>query len=164
MSKTLEVILLDDIRGLGKFGQQKKVKAGYARNFLLPNNQILLVNKDNLKRFESIRKKEERVRAERKADAESIIKVLDQQTITFERQVAESGKLYGSVSVHDVITKIKDDYKITLEKKVMRMPDHYKEPGEFEFGLELIGDVNGKMKLVIKPVEPEDEKEKPKGK
>jgi large subunit ribosomal protein L9 len=104
----IEVILLERIERLGQMGQTVKVKPGFARNFLLPQNKALRATKANLELFEKQRAElEARNVAERKA-AETVAKKLDNVTLTVIRQASESGQLYGSVSARDVVDAAKE--------------------------------------------------------
>jgi large subunit ribosomal protein L9 len=98
----MEVILLERVSKLGQMGETVKVKDGYARNFLLPNNKALRATKANKERFEKERVQLEARNLELKKEAEAVATKLDGQTFTLIRQAGETGQLYGSVSARDL--------------------------------------------------------------
>ncbi|GLS20367.1 50S ribosomal protein L9 [Labrys miyagiensis] len=98
----MEVILLERVSKLGQMGETVKVKDGYARNFLLPNNKALRATKANKERFEKERVQLEARNLELKKEAEAVSTKLDGQTFTLIRQAGETGQLYGSVSARDL--------------------------------------------------------------
>jgi large subunit ribosomal protein L9 len=98
----MEVILLERVSKLGQMGETVKVKDGYARNFLLPNNKALRATKANKERFEKERVQLEARNLELKKEAESVATKIDGQVLTLIRQAGETGQLYGSVSARDL--------------------------------------------------------------
>src|SRR6185436_8017358 len=99
----MDIILLERIEKLGAIGDIVTVKDGYARNFLLPNKKALRSNNSNKKLFEANRAKIEADNAARRSDAQSAAKDVDGTQIILIRQSSNSGQLYGSVSVRDIV-------------------------------------------------------------
>src|SRR3546814_5954852 len=99
----MEIILLERIEKLGGIGDVVNVKNGFARNFLLPNNKALRANDTNRKLFEANRAKIESDNAERRGEAEVRSKDIDGKQIVLIRQASNTGQLYGSVSVRDIV-------------------------------------------------------------
>ena len=102
----MEVILLERIEKLGQMGDVVKVKTGFARNYLLPQNKALRKTKQNLTRFESQRAQLEADNLTRKNDAEKIADKLENMTITIIRAAGETGQLYGSVTSRDIAESV----------------------------------------------------------
>jgi large subunit ribosomal protein L9 len=98
----VEVILLERIEALGQMGEVVKVKPGYARNFLLPQQKALRATKDNLAYFEKQRAQLEAQNLKRRQDAEGVAKKLEGLQVVILRQAGETGQLYGSVATRDV--------------------------------------------------------------
>jgi large subunit ribosomal protein L9 len=105
----IEVILLERIERLGQLGQVVKVKPGFARNFLLPQNKALRATKANLEVFEKQRTKLEAQNATEREKAQKLAAEMDNITITVIRQASETGHLYGSVSARDIAEFSKTD-------------------------------------------------------
>ncbi len=98
----MDVILLERIARLGQMGDTVSVKAGYARNFLLPQGKALRANEENRKRFESQRTQLEARNLERRSEAQQVADKLDGKTFIVIRSAGETGQLYGSVSTRDI--------------------------------------------------------------
>jgi large subunit ribosomal protein L9 len=102
----MDVILLERIEKLGQMGDVVKVKPGFARNYLLPQKKALRATKDNLAQFESRRAHLEADNLARRGDAEKVSSKLDGLKVVIVRQAAESGHLYGSVTLRDIADEI----------------------------------------------------------
>src|SRR6187399_880290 len=99
----MQIILLERIEKLGSIGDVVTVKDGYARNFLLPNKKALRANDANRKVFEANRAKIESDNAARRGEAEVHGKDVEGTSIVLIRASSNSGQLYGSVSVRDIV-------------------------------------------------------------
>lgn len=100
----MEVILLQRIEKLGQMGQTVKVKAGYARNYLLPRKKAIRATDDNKAKFEKQRAQLEATNLAKRAEAEAISGKVEGLTVVIIRQAGETGQLYGSVSARDIAT------------------------------------------------------------
>jgi large subunit ribosomal protein L9 len=101
-----EIILLERIDGLGQMGDTVKVKAGYARNYLLPRKKALRATKENVAYFESQKKALESNNAKKRDESEKLAKKIDGLKIVVIRQAAEAGQLFGSVTTRDIADAI----------------------------------------------------------
>lgn len=99
----MDVILLERVEKLGAIGDVVKVKDGFARNYLLPNKKALRANEANRKVFEANRARIEAENATRRADAEVEAKSFKDASVTIIRQASNTGQLYGSVAVRDLV-------------------------------------------------------------
>jgi large subunit ribosomal protein L9 len=102
----MEVILLERIEKLGKLGDVVKVKAGFARNYLLPQSKALRANKENLSKYEQEKEKYEVLNREKLSVAEKIAKNMENISINIIKQASDSGQLYGSVSTRDIADEL----------------------------------------------------------
>lgn len=98
----MQVILLERVESLGQMGDVVSVKPGYARNFLLPRQKALRATKENVSFFEGQKKVLEADNLKKKAEAEKLVKKMDDLTISIIRQASEAGQLYGSVTSRDI--------------------------------------------------------------
>ena len=105
----MDVILLERVEKLGQIGDVVTVKAGFARNYLLPNKKALRANEANKKVFEANRAQIESDNAKRRDTAETEAKVLDDKSVTLIRQASNTGQLYGSVSARDIVEALAED-------------------------------------------------------
>ncbi len=104
----MEVILLERIDQLGQMGDIVKVKAGFARNYLLPKKKALRSNKESRAFFESKRVELEAANLERRGEAEAVAKKMDGTKLIIVRQAGEGGQLYGSVTARDIGDALKE--------------------------------------------------------
>jgi large subunit ribosomal protein L9 len=98
----MDVILLERIEKLGQMGDVVSVKAGFARNYLLPQKKALRATKENMSHFESRRAQLEADNLERRQDAEQVAAKADGLSVVLVRQASEGGQLYGSVTIRDI--------------------------------------------------------------
>ena len=133
----MEIILLERIEKLGGIGDVVTVKNGFARNFLLPNNKALRANDANRKLFEANRAKIEADNAERRTAAEGRSKDIDGKQVVLIRQASNTGQLYGSVSVRDIVDALAEDGVTGVTKAMV----------ELERPIKALGLVDVKVKL-----------------
>ena len=133
----MEIILLERIEKLGGIGDVVTVKNGFARNYLLPNNKALRANDANRKLFEANRAKIEADNAERRTDAEGRAKDIDGKQIVLIRQASNTGQLYGSVAVRDIVEALVEDGVQGVTKAMV----------ELERPIKSLGLVDVKVKL-----------------
>ncbi len=119
----MEVILLERVEKLGVIGDVVKVKDGFARNYLLPNKKALRSNAANRKVFEANRERIVAENASRRAEAETEAKTIDGITLTLIRQSSNTGQLYGSVAVRDLVEALNaDGHKVSKAQIVLDRP------------------------------------------
>jgi large subunit ribosomal protein L9 len=119
----MEVILLERVEKLGHIGDVVKVKDGFARNFLLPRKKALRANDANRKVFEANRERIEAENATRRVEAEKESKTLEGASVTLIRQASNTGQLYGSVAVRDLVdVLVADGHKVNKAQIVLDRP------------------------------------------
>jgi large subunit ribosomal protein L9 len=146
----MEVILRETIDTLGRAGQVVKVKAGYARNYLLPRKLAYLATPGNLKVIEFERQSLIRKEAKQKGEADQLKGLLDAVEIVIRRKVGEQNTLYGSVTNSDVADEL-EKKGFQIEKRKIHMDDHIKQLGDFEIPIRLFKDVTAVVKLKVEP-------------
>lgn len=105
----MEVILLERVAKLGQMGEVVRVKDGYARNFLLPRGKALRATKDNREKFEGMKADLEARNLAAKGEATKVAEKIDGKNVIVLRQASETGQLFGSVSVRDIIAALAAD-------------------------------------------------------
>jgi len=119
----MDVILLERVEKLGAIGDVVKVKDGFARNFLLPNKKALRANEANRKVFEANRARIESDNANRRGEAEKEAVSFKDASVTLIRQASNTGQLYGSVAVRDLVEAlVADGHKVTKSQVVLDKP------------------------------------------
>ena len=144
----MEVILLEKIANLGQMGDVVSVKAGYARNYLLPQKKALRSTKENLAYFESQKAQLAALDAQRKEDAEKAAKALVGCSISLVRQASEAGQLYGSVTSRDIYDALHAE-KVRVERNQIDLPQPLKNVGVYEVRIVLHPDVSQVIKVTV---------------
>lgn len=144
----MEVILLERVEKLGQIGDVVTVKNGFARNFLLPNNKALRSNAANLKVFEANKAKIVADNDTRRGEAEKASKGIDGTSVTLIRQASNTGQLYGSVAVRDIVEALDAaDKKVTRQQVVLDKP--IKAIGVYEVKVALHPEVSVTVKVNV---------------
>jgi len=145
----MNVILLDKIENLGNLGDKVTVRAGYARNYLIPGGKAKYATVANIAEFEERRAELEKNAAETLAKAEKRREQLADIEVTIEANVGAEGKLFGSIGpaeVADAVTAA----GVALEKREIRMPEGaLRHTGEFDIDVHLHIDVDTSVKVVV---------------
>lgn len=144
----MEVILLERVEKLGAIGDVVKVKDGFARNYLLPNKKALRSNAANRKVFEANRARIEAENASRRSDAEKEAGNFNDVSVTLIRQASNTGQLYGSVAVRDLVEAITaDGHKVNKAQIVLDRP--IKSIGVYEVKVALHPEVSVTVKVNV---------------
>lgn len=148
----MDIILLDRVPKVGNLGQRLKVKPGFARNFLIPTGKALPATAANLERFEARRLELEKAANERQALAKVRAAKLEGLSLSIAAQAGEEGRLFGSVTVHDIVRAMKEAGH-EIFKNELRLPEGpIRMLGEFEVELQLQGSENViKLKVTVVP-------------
>jgi large subunit ribosomal protein L9 len=142
----MDIILLERIEKLGSIGDVVAVKDGYARNFLLPNKKALRANDANRKVFEANRSKIEADNASRRGEAESHSAKVEGKQVVLIRASSNSGQLYGSVSVRDIVDALNaEGAEVTKAMVVLERP--IKSIGLYEVRVALHPEVSVTVKV-----------------
>ena len=144
----MDVILLERVEKLGAIGDVVKVKDGFARNFLLPRKKALRANEANRKVFEANRARIESDNAARRGEAEKDAGSFKDAQITLIRQASNTGQLYGSVAVRDLVESLNaDGHKVTKSQVVLDKP--IKAIGLYEVRVALHPEVSVAVKVNV---------------
>ena len=142
----MEVVLLEDVKALGKKGQVVKVNDGYARNFILPKKLGVEATSKNLNDLKLQKANAEKIAAEQLAEE------IDKMSVTVSIKAGEGGRAFGSVSTKEIAKAAKDQLKLDIDKKKMVLPEPIKSIGSFEVPIKLHKEVTAR--LSVKVVEP----------
>ncbi len=145
----MEVILLEKIANLGNLGDKVNVKAGYGRNYLLPQGKATAATAENVAAFEARRAELEAAAAAKKASAESRAAQLAELEVTITAVAGDEGKLFGSVGTHDIAEAL-TAAGVEVCKSEVRLPNGtIRQVGEFDINVHLHTDVEATVKLVV---------------
>jgi large subunit ribosomal protein L9 len=147
----VEVILLKNVGGLGALGDKVRVRAGYGRNYLVPQGYAVLATAANLEAFEARRAELEREAAEAVAAAEARKASLEGLSVTIARRAGDEGRLFGSVGTQDIAEAV-TAAGVAVEKQEVRLPEGpLRAAGEFEVLLHLHADVDATVTVHVVP-------------
>jgi len=144
----MQVVLLENIRSLGKIGDVITVKDGFGRNWLLPQKKVLRASKQNLKLFETQKKDFEKRNDENKAAAEKAASGLNGLVLEMISPAQANGVLYGSITIKDIHTALKNK-DIAAEKNQINLHRPIKEAGEHKINIILHPEVACDITLFI---------------
>ncbi len=145
----MEVILLERIGKLGDLGERVEVKAGYGRNYLIPQGKAIPATPENVARFEKQRAELEKKAAEALAAAEARAAKLADLSVTITHQAGEGGKLFGSVSTSDIADAV-TQAGVEISRKEVRLPEGpLRMTGEYEIDIQLHSLVTQPIKVII---------------
>lgn len=144
----MDIILLERVEKLGAIGDVVSVKDGYARNYLLPNKKALRANAANKKVFEANRAKIEADNADRRGEAEAHAKDVEGKQVVLIRASSNSGQLYGSVSVRDIVDALNAD-GAKLGKNMIVLERPIKTIGVFDVRVNLHPEVSVLVKVNV---------------
>ncbi len=125
----MKVLLRSDINGVGRRGDIVEVKAGYARNFLLPSGSALVASDSIELQAASMRKARDLRDAQSREAAETQRSVIEKQTINVAARAGSNGRLFGSITESDVVNAIRTATGISLDRHAIHMDEHLKEIG-----------------------------------
>ena len=145
----IEVMLMDDVKKLGKSGQIVKVAPGYARNFLFPKGLASLATEAAKRRLKKLEAERAARAAEEKKAALEVARKLDKLEITVSAPTTDGKKLYGAVSVTDILGAIEANRGIKIERRQLELDDALREVGVYEPTIDLGRGVNVKFKITI---------------
>ena len=145
----MKVILLQDVKSLGKKGQVVEVSEGYARNYVLPKKLGVEANNTNVNNLKLQKQKEERKAAQELADAKAMAEKLKEVTIEVKVKTGEGGKVFGSVSAKEIVEAAKKQKNLTIDKKKLLMDEAIKSCGVHIIKIRLHKDVIGEFKVHV---------------
>lgn len=145
----MEIILLEKVNNLGALGDKVKVKAGYARNFLIPTGKATAATAENLARFEARRAELERVAAEQLAKAQARSEQLADLIVTLSVKSGNEGRLFGSVGAADIANAV-SAAGIELQKAEVRLSGGViRQIGEYDVDLHLHTEVKSHIRVNV---------------
>ncbi len=144
----MEVILLEEVPGLGGRGTTVKVSPGYARNYLLPRKLAIAAADNTANLFRTLARQRETREAKLKRAAEELAAKLEGTRVTIAGRASEEGVLYGSVSAADVAERL-EKKGFPIERRMVQMEEHIKNVGEVPVTLRLAGGVTATVTVEV---------------
>lgn len=146
----MKVILLKDVKKLGKAGDVINASDGYARNFLFPKGLAKEATDNNMHILNNQKENERKKKLAELEAAQKLASELKGKEIKINGKTGDNGKLFGAITSKDVAKKIKELYKVEIDKKKIVM-ETIKVAGGYEIEVKLYPEVSTKMKVIIVP-------------
>lgn len=146
----MEVILLEDVKSLGKKGEIVKVSDGYARNYILKKNLGREATLKNLNDLKLQKQHEEKVAKEKLDEAKAFAAELEDKSVTLSIKTGSGGRSFGSVSTKEIAAAIKEQLGYEIDKKKITLDVPVKSPGTYNLSVKLHSKVTGKLMVVVK--------------
>lgn len=145
----MRIILQEKVTNLGNIGDLVTVKAGYARNYLIPGGKAMQANEENIKAFESQRADLEKKETARLQEAKARAEKLAAMTVNLTAKASEEGKMFGSISGREIAAEATSS-GVELNKSEVEMPEGpIRVTGEYEVHVHLHAEVTGTLKVVV---------------
>lgn len=150
----IKVLLKEKVEKVGDIGEIVSVKAGYARNYLLPRDFASVPTVGEIRRIQKKKALLEKMYQDEKLKAEELVKKLSGITeFVFFAKAGEAGKLFGKITTKDIADKINQELGIEIQRKQILLKRPIGELGEFEVKLKLHSEVSANIKVVIRKEE-----------
>lgn len=146
----MEVILLEDVKSLGKKGEIVKVSDGYARNYIIKKNLGKEATAQNLNELKLQKKHEEKLVQEKLDTAKAFAEELKDKSVTLSIKTGSGGRSFGSVSTKEIAAAIKAQLGHDIDKKKMSLDVPVKSPGTYTLTIKFHPKVTGELKIVVK--------------
>lgn len=145
----MKVILLQDVKSLGKKGDVVDVNDGYARNFVLPKKLGVEANGKNMNDLKLQKANEEKIAKEQLEAAQAFAAEMEKDEVVVSIKAGEGGKTFGSVSSKEIAVAYKQQCGKEIDKKKIQLPEAIKNFGVYEVGVKLHPKVTGKLKVKV---------------
>ncbi|MCH5260266.1 MAG: 50S ribosomal protein L9 [Lachnospiraceae bacterium] len=145
----MKVILLEDVKSLGKKGEIVNVSDGYARNYVLPKKLGVEANTANMNDLKLQKANAEKIAQEQLEEAQKMAALLETKEVVLKMKSGEGGKAFGSISSKEIAAAAKQQCALELDKKKIQLPEAIKALGVYEVSIKLHTKVTGKLKVKV---------------
>lgn len=146
----MKVILLQDVKALGKKGEIVNVNDGYARNFILPKKLGIEANGKNMNDLKLQKSNQEKIARENLEAAKKLSEKLAKGQIVLSIKVGDGGKTFGSVSSKEIAVAVKEQMNLDIDKKKIQLKEVIKTLGEHRVPIKLHPEVTAQLKVIVK--------------
>ena len=158
----MKLILQKDVKNLGKAGDQVRVKNGFARNYLLPNNLALILNKNRLKEWKHRKSLIEAKKKHAVKERKSLLDKISAVEIVFEKESRNKLDLFGSVTAPEISNALEKKHRLSVDKRDIKT-EALKQVGEFQIPISLDSENTASLKVIIKAKTSEKAEKKSRG-
>ena len=145
----MKVILLQDIKGVGKKDEIINASDGYARNFLFPKKMAIPADEGNMARLQSKKDSQEYKKELERKDAKQVKIKIENIVLEIKVKAGENGKIFGGVTSKEISEELKNKYDIKVDKKKVMLKETIKTLGRFNIEIKLYEDITANLVLQI---------------
>ncbi len=145
----MKVLLIKDVKNLGKKGEIKEVKDGYGQNFLVAKGFAKHATNEVVKKWESNQKKAAAAEVAELKRLKDLEKLLGETKLTVKRKLGANGSLFGAVTKDEIAHELMDQKGIEIDKKAIEIKNAIKTTGDFEISIKLGHGIHAKLELII---------------
>ncbi len=145
----MKVILLQDVKTLGKKGDVAEVSDGYAKNFIFPKKLGLEANAKNMNELKLQKANDEKIAARILEEAKEFARVIETKQVIVKLKAGEGGKTFGSVSSKEIAAEAKNQHDLDIDKKKIQLPEQLKSIGAYEVSVKLHPQVSANLKVKV---------------
>ena len=145
----MEVILLQDVKTLGKKGDRVTINDGYARNYVLPKKLAIEATARNLNDLKLQKANEDKIAAQKLEEAKQLAIKIEEKPVVISVKTGEGGKIFGSVSTKEIAEAAKAQLGYELDKKKMQLPEAIKSLGTYNVPIRLHQKVTAELKVKV---------------
>lgn len=145
----MKVILLKDVKGLGKEGDLVEAKAGYARNYLFPKKLAIEATPSNLNRWKTKQKEAEAREKKERTEALKLKEKIESLDLELKGKAGEGGNLFGSITSKDISDALKAQYNIDIDRRKIELKDNIKTIGTTEVEIKVYPEVSAKLTVKV---------------
>lgn len=145
----MKVILLEDVKKLGKKDEIIEVSSGYARNFLIPNKKAIVADNVNLNKLEGKKSKENHIKELSLEHAKEIKKIIEKETLVIKAKKGKDDRLFGTITNSEISKELKKKYDIDIDRKKIIVENPIKIVGEYIIIIKLEQGVIADLKVDI---------------
>lgn len=145
----MKVILLEDVKSLGKKGEIVNVSDGYARNYILPKKLGVEANSANMNDLKLKKANEDKIAQQQLESAQQLAETLETKEVVLKMKSGEGGRAFGSISSKEIAAAAKQQCALELDKKKIQLPEAIKALGVYEVSVKLHPKVTGKLKVKV---------------
>lgn len=146
----MQVILLEDVKSLGKKGEVVKVSDGYAKNMLIPKKLGVEATQKNLNELKNQQKRDGIIAQQQLDEAKAFGERIGKETVQLTMKAGEGGRVFGSISSKEIVTAAKQQFGLDIDKKKLQMPEPIKSFGTYEISVKLHPQVTATLKVSVK--------------
>lgn len=145
----MKILLMEDVKGLGKTGEIHEVKDGYGQNFLIAKGKAKHATNEVINKYKAEQKKKEEVQALQMAERKQLVASLKESTLKIVRKVGANGSLFGAITKEEIAESLEKAHRISVDKKEIELKSPIKSTGIYEIEVKLGYGISGILKIDV---------------